>query len=169
MAYMPLKEIPVIVLQRFAVWCATDCLKYYENNYPDDKKLHECIQLAEKYHDQAKADELVKMRESVSVITVGGAAGRAAASAIAALFSILDPNSASWANAAAHLTAVATDTAMTLVDAQSKAHNVATAVNAANIADNAAIAAHRAAAAGAIAHDADVTASRNTTPARYCC
>ncbi len=31
-------EIPKIVLQRFAIWCAKDSLKYYEKKYPKDTK-----------------------------------------------------------------------------------------------------------------------------------
>jgi hypothetical protein len=166
-----IREIPMTVLQRFAVWCAADCLKYYEDKYPNDKKLRECIQAVKKHLDgQIEAEELAKMRTAVSTTIVGMAASRAVASAVAAALSILAPNFASWANAAAaasyaaHLAGVASDTAIALVDAQNKANNVETVANAAITADKAAIAAHRAAAAGAIAHAAAVSAARNTPP-----
>jgi len=45
------KEIPNIVLQRFAIWCAKDCLKYYEKKYPKDKRVSDCIQTTEDYLD----------------------------------------------------------------------------------------------------------------------
>lgn len=167
-----IQEIPKTVVQKFAVWCAKDCLKYYENNYPEDKNVSECIQAAGNFLDgKIKLEEVDRIRKLMPAITARGAAGRAAASTSAAMFSMLAPNSASWANAAAaaayaaHLIAVATNEAIALVEAQTNVHNVESNANAAIIADHAAHAAHRAASAGATAHAAAVTAARNTVPA----
>ena len=45
------KEIPNVVLVRFAIWCAKDSLKYYEKKYPKDTRASDCIGAAEDYLD----------------------------------------------------------------------------------------------------------------------
>jgi hypothetical protein len=169
------REIPDIVLQRFAIWCATDCLGLYENRRPEDKRVSECIQAAEDYlGDTIKVDELTKKREAAAAGAAAGAggaaAGRAAAAAIAAAIAAAAPNPAAWANAsasaayAAHAAATAYEAAVATVDAHASAHNVATTAAAAAAADTAAARAHTAAAAGAVAHAAAVAAARGVSP-----
>lgn len=169
------QEIPKIILQRFSIWCATDCLKYYEKKYPNDMRVSDCIQAAEDYLDgKIEIDELIKKREVVSAtIAAGansGAAGRAAAAAIAANIAAVATNSAAWANAAAaaayasHTAAAAYSAAIEAVDALYAAHNVASIAAAAVVADTAAVAAHTSASAGAVAHAAAVVAARNAAP-----
>jgi hypothetical protein len=46
-----LKEIPIIVIKRFAIFCAKDCLKNYEKEYPNDKRVSDAIKAAEDYLD----------------------------------------------------------------------------------------------------------------------
>ena len=53
-----IKEIPIIVVKRFALFCAKDCLKYYEKEYPNDNRIAECIKTTEDYLDgKATIDE----------------------------------------------------------------------------------------------------------------
>lgn len=155
------QEIPKIILQRFSIWCALDCLKYYENKYSKDRRVSDCIQAAGDYLDgKIMVDELIKKREVASASIAGAAGGdaaRALAAAIAASLSTVAPNSAAWANAAAAAIAAAIAT----VDAHAVASNVATTAAAAVAA---AAAAHTAAAAGAVAHAAGVAAARNAAP-----
>ena len=42
-----IKEIPIMVIKKFALFCAKDCLKYYEKKYPGDKRVSECIKITE--------------------------------------------------------------------------------------------------------------------------
>jgi len=168
------EEIPKIVLQRFAIWCAKDSLKYYEKKYPKDTRASDCIQAAEDYFDgKIKVDELIKKQEAAYGATgaASGAAGRAVAAIIAASMSTTTANAAAWVNAAAaaayaaHTAAAALDAAMAAVDAHDAARNVAAVAAAAVAADTAAAHAHTAAAAGAVAHAAAVTAAHNVAPA----
>jgi len=168
------EEIPKIVLQRFAIWCAKDSLKYFEKKYPKDTRASDCIQAAENYLDgKIKVDELIKKQEAAYGATGAacGAAGRAVASVIAASMSTTTANAAAWVNAtaaaayAAHTAAAAIDSAMAAVDAHDAAQNVAAVAAAAVAADTAAAHAHKAAAAGAAAHAAAVTATHNVAPA----
>ena len=46
-----IKEIPIEVIKRFALFCAKDCLKNYIKKYPDDKRVSNCIQATEDYLD----------------------------------------------------------------------------------------------------------------------
>ena len=46
-----INEIPIMVIKRFALFCAKDCLKNYENKYPNDKRVSECIRITELYLD----------------------------------------------------------------------------------------------------------------------
>ena len=57
-----IKEIPVDkVVKRFAIFCAKQCLKYYEKEYPNDKRPFEAIKAAEDYLDgKITLDELNK-------------------------------------------------------------------------------------------------------------
>jgi hypothetical protein len=53
------KEIPDMVFKRFALFCAKDCLKNYETEYPKDKRVSDCIKATEDYLDgKIKIDEL---------------------------------------------------------------------------------------------------------------
>jgi len=166
------QEIPKIILQRFSIWCAEDCLSYYEKKYPNDTRVTDCIRAAEDYLDgKIEVDELTKKREAAAAVidgTAGGATVRAIPAAIAASLSTVAPNSAAWANAAAaaayaaHTAAVARATSIASVDAHDAAHNVATTAVAAVAAAKAATLAHTAAAAAA--HAAAVSAARNAAP-----
>ena len=167
------EEIPKIVLQRFAIWCAKDSLKYFEKKYPKDTRASDCIQAAKDYLDgKIKVDELIKKQEAAYGATgaASGAAGRAVAAIIAASMSTTTANAAAWANAAAaaayaaHTAAAAIAAAMAAVDAHDAAQNVASVAAAAVTADTAAAYAHKAAAAGAAAHAAAVTAAHNVAP-----
>lgn len=168
------EEIPTIVLQRFAIWCAKDTLKYYDKKYPKDMRANDCIQAVEDYLDgKIKVDKLIKQQEAAYGATgvASGAAGRAIAAVIAASISATANNAAAWANAtaaaayAAHTANRAITAAMAAVDAHDTARNVASVAAAAVVADNAAVHAHRAAAAGATAHAAAVNAANNVAPA----
>jgi len=167
------EEVPKIVLQRFAIRCAKDSLKFYEKKYPKDMRASDCIQTAEDYLDRKiKVDELIKKQEAAygAAGAASGAAGRAVASVIAASMSTTTANAAAWVNAtaaaayAAHTAAAAIDAAMAAVDAHDAAQNVASVAAAAVAADTAAAHAHKAAAAGAAAHAAAVTAAHNVAP-----
>lgn len=167
------QEIPKIVLQRFAIWCAMDCLKYYEKKNPNDKSISDCIQAAENYLDgKIKVGELSKKREvGTAALTGGGIAVRAAATVIAATFATAASNAAAWAYAAAaaayatHTAAIAYDASIATADALDAANNVATTAAASVAADNAAALAHTAASAAAVAHAASVAAAHNVAPA----
>jgi hypothetical protein len=168
------REIHQIVLQRFAIWCAADCLVLYENKCPQDTRVSDCIQAAEDYlDDRIKVDEVIKKREAAAAAGAagaGGAASRAAAAAIAAALAAAAPHPAAWAHAsaaaayAASTAAAAYEAAVATADAHASAHNVATTAAAAALADAAAARAHTAAAAGAVAHAAAVAAARGVAP-----
>ena len=168
------KEIPQIVLQRFAVWSAKDSLKYYEMKYPKDTRASDCIEAAEKYLEgKINVDELIKKQKATygAVGAASGAAGRAVAAVISASMSITADNAAAWVNAtaaasyAAHAAASAIDAALATVDAHDVARNVESVAAAAVLADTAAAYAHKAAGAGAAAHAAAVNAAQNVAPA----
>jgi hypothetical protein len=167
------EEIPMIVLQRFAIWCAKDSLKYYEKKYPKDTRANDCIQAAEDYLDgKIRVDELIKKQKVTygATDTATGAAGRAVAASIAASMSITAVNTAAWVNAtvaasyAAHTANAAITSAIAAVDAHDAAQNVATVAAAAVITNTAATHAQTAAAAAAVAHAAAVTAAHNISP-----
>ena len=150
------QEIPKIVLQKFALWCATDSLKFYESKSPNDTRVSDCLKATEDFLDgKIKMDDLNKKRQAASgaIATANFATGRAIAATIAASNSASAPNVAAWASAIA--ASIAT------TDAFSAANNVATTAAAAVVADTAAVYAHTAAAAGATAHAAAVAAARN--------
>ena len=44
-----IKEIPIIVVKRFALFCAKQCVENYNKKYPDDKRVSECIRITELY------------------------------------------------------------------------------------------------------------------------
>jgi hypothetical protein len=162
------QEIPAIVLQRFAIWCATDCLKYYEKACPEDKRVGATIEAAQGYLDgEIKIEELMKHRESAGAAIGCGAAARAVATAIAAALSAGAPNTAAWANVAAasayaaHALDAVHVASISTADALMAAHNVASLAAAAVKADDAAALARTAAGAGAAAHAAAVAAARN--------
>ncbi len=168
------EEIPKIVLQRFAIWCAKDSLKYYEKKYPKDTRASDCIQAAEDYLDgKINVDELIKKQEAAygATGTATGAAGRAVAAVIAAAMTTTTANAAAWVNAAvaaayaAHTANAAIDAARAAVDAHDAARNVASVAAAAAAADTAATHAHTAASASAAAHAAAVNAAQNIAPA----
>lgn len=46
-----IKEIPDIVFKKFALFCAKDALKYYKKEYPNDKRVSDCIKAVEDYLD----------------------------------------------------------------------------------------------------------------------
>lgn len=80
-----MKEIPKEVLQKYAIWCAKDVVKYYEQRYPNDTRVYECIQAVENFiSGKIDMSELMEKRKSL-VLNVGGSAGRAVATVIAAV------------------------------------------------------------------------------------
>ncbi|MGB7969605.1 MAG: putative immunity protein [Methanobacterium sp.] len=171
---MIVEEIPKIVLQRFAIWCAQDSLKYYEKKYPKDNRANNCIQALEDYlNGKITIDELIKEQKAAysAVGGASGAAGRAIAAVIAASMSATTVNTAGWVNAAvaasyaAHAAASAIDAAMSAVDALDAGRNVESVAFAAVLADTASVLAHRAAGAGATAHASAVNAASNVAPA----
>jgi hypothetical protein len=168
------QEIPKIILQRFSIWCAKECLKYYEKKYPEDVRISDFIQATEDYLDgKIKEDEVVEKRgvvNTIAAVVSGGAASRAVAAAISASFTTTADNVAAWTNAAAaatyaaHEAAVAYDAALASVDALDSVRNVETTATAVLLADTAAAHVRTASSAGAIAHAAAVAAARNVAP-----
>jgi hypothetical protein len=59
-------EISPIVLRRFAVWCAADCLASFEGKHPEHNLLADCIEAAGAYLDGAMRGEesLSRAREA---------------------------------------------------------------------------------------------------------
>jgi len=168
------EEIPKIVLQRFAIWCAKDSLKYYEKKYPKDTRASDCIQASEDYLDgKIEVDELIKAQKAAygAAGAASGAAGRAVAAVISASMTTTTINTAAWANAtaaatcAAHTAASAMASAMAAVDAHQNARDVASVAAAASASETAAVHARTAAGAGAVAHVAAVNAAHNVAPA----
>ena len=103
------KEIPKIILQRFSIWCATDCLKYYEKKYPNDMRVSDCIQTARDYLDgKIKVDELIKKREA-AYASVNTGAGIAAGVAAARNVSLPDTATDAYYSAYAAYSAYTTD------------------------------------------------------------
>jgi hypothetical protein len=103
------KEIPSIVWKRFALFCAKDCLKNYEKEYPNDKRVSDCIKATEDFLDgKITKGELIKARsaawsaesaaESVAELVARSAAWSAAWSAESAAESARSAESA-WSAA----------------------------------------------------------------------
>ena len=69
-----IKEIPEMAWKRFALFCAKDCLKFYDKEYPSDKRVSDCIKAAEDFLD-GKIDE-IKLEKHRSA---AGSAARSAA------------------------------------------------------------------------------------------
>ena len=61
-----IKEIPIEVIKRFALFCAKSCLKNYEKEYPDDKRVSECIRITELYLDGKATIEELNAAESAA-------------------------------------------------------------------------------------------------------
>ena len=79
------KEIPIEVIKRFALFCAKDCLKYYEKEYPNDNRVSECIRITELYLDgKATLKELTAARAAAWAAWAAEDAARAAGAAWAA-------------------------------------------------------------------------------------
>ncbi len=167
-------EIPRIVLQRYATWCANECLGYYEAKYPTDNRLSDCIQTTERYLDgKATVDQLNTRREAAGAAAAEAAdadASRAVAAAIAAA-NAADGDTPAWASAAAaaayaaHTAADAIAAAHKAADTTATAHDVDTAIAGAAAADDAAAAAHTAAAAATTAHAAAWAAAHDAAVA----
>jgi len=65
------KELPIDkIFKPFAIWCAKQCLSNYEKEYPNDKRVSDCIQGAEDYLDGKisldKLNELISAARSVA-------------------------------------------------------------------------------------------------------
>lgn len=73
-----IKEIPIIVIKRFALFCAKQCLKNYEKQYPDDKRVSECIRITELYLDGKATLKELSAAESAAWSTARSAAWSAA-------------------------------------------------------------------------------------------
>jgi hypothetical protein len=164
-------EIPEIVLRRFAVWCAEDCLASFEGKHPENDLLVDCIKAADAYLDGGMVGEetLARAREAVKR-TLGSSAARgptarAIAAIIAAATAVSATNAGAWTGAAAaagyasHICSVAYASIIAAKDTQESADNVASLARAAVATDHAAAHARRAAAAGATAHAAAVAAA----------
>ena len=89
-----IKEIPEMAWKRFALFCAKDCLKFYDKEYPSDKRVSDCIKAAEDFLD-GKIDE-IKLEKHRSA--AGSAARSAARSAELAesAWSAWSAESAAW-------------------------------------------------------------------------
>jgi hypothetical protein len=100
-------EIPEIVLPRFAVWRAEDCLASFEDKHPENDLLVDCIKAADAYLDGGMVGEetLARAREAVKG-TLGSSAAhgptaRAIAATIAAATAVSATNVGAWTSAAA--------------------------------------------------------------------
>jgi hypothetical protein len=156
-------EVPEIVLRRFAVWCAEDCLASFEGRHPENDLLVDCINAAEAYLEGGMVEEetLARAREAVKG-TLGSSAARgptarAIAAIIAAATAVSATNAAAWTSAAAaagyasHICSVAYASIIAAKHAQEAADNVASLARTAVATDLAAAHARKAAAAGATA------------------
>jgi hypothetical protein len=163
------EEIPKAVLQSFALWCARDSLRYYEDKYPEDSRMIDCIRAAEGHLEgTVTADELAQRRAKLIATAdahAGAVVGRAVVAAAAAALAAVSHHPAAWAAAAAagayaaHAAAAAVVAGRFASDAVAGAHDAVAAVAAADTTDVAAAAAHAAAAAAAQAHAAAVAAA----------
>jgi hypothetical protein len=171
-------EIPQIVLRKFAIWCAEDCLASFGGTHPENNLLVDCIKAADAYLDGGMVGEenLARAREAVKgTLRSGtlrssaarGPSARAIATIIAAATAVSATNAEAWTGAAAaagyasHISSVAYVSITAAKDAQEAADNVASLAGAAIAADLAAAHARKAAAAGATAHATAVAASRD--------
>jgi len=168
-----LQEIPNSILQRFALWCAKDGLKYFEDRYPDRPTLRDCMQVVEDYLDgNANDNQLLESRNAALAIAANLEAGspvaRTIMATVAAAFAAAAKYPAAWAGAAsagvfaAHTAAVAIASMHDAGLAITRAHDAIAAIEAAKVADKATAAAHAAAAAAGLAHAAAVAAAHNT-------
>ncbi len=167
-------EIPEIVLRKFAIWCAADCLASFEGKHPENNLLVDCIGTAAAYLNRAIGGEesLARAREAVKGVlgssAARGSTARAIAATIAAATAVSAPNVGAWTSAAAagayasYTSVVAYAAIIEAKDAQETADNAASLAKAATAADIAAARARRAAAAGAVAHASAVAAARDT-------
>jgi hypothetical protein len=166
-------EIPGIVLRKYAVWCAEDCLASFEGKHPENDLLVDCVKAADAYLDGGMVGEeaLGRAREAVKG-TLGSSAARgptarAIAATLAAATTVTATNAGAWTGAAAaagyatHISSVAYASIIAAKDAQAAADNVASLARAAVTTDLAAAHARKAAAAGATAHAAAVAATHD--------
>ena len=80
-----IKELPNIIWKRFALFCAKECEKNYEKEYPDDKRVSDCNKATEDYLDgKIKIEELEKARSAAwsAVRSAVRSAARSAADAV---------------------------------------------------------------------------------------
>ena len=77
------KEIPLSVIQHYAVDCAEHVLHIYEKQYPDDLRVRDCIEAVKAFLDDPTDENRVKISKSGSAAesTAWSAAGSAAWSA----------------------------------------------------------------------------------------
>ena len=125
--------------QEIAIFSAKSVLHIYEDSYPDDKRVRECIEAVEKYLlDEITRDVLLeKRRAAYTTACVVYATTRAAAYATTRAAAYAAYAASDAANAAAY----ASDAAA--ADAASDAAHAAHAANAANAAAHAAAAARK--------------------------
>jgi len=82
------REIPIEVIKRFALFCAKDCLINYEKEYPNDKRVSDCIKATEDYLDgKITLDELSAARSAAWSAWSAWSAESAARSARSAAWS----------------------------------------------------------------------------------
>ena len=75
-----IKELPIDkIVKPFAIWCANQCLKNYEKEYPDDKRVYSAIEGAELYLD-GKID-LKELNKRISATESARSAGSARSAA----------------------------------------------------------------------------------------
>ncbi|MBU0791854.1 MAG: hypothetical protein KKC55_15505, partial [Gammaproteobacteria bacterium] len=86
-----IKEIPLIVIKRFALFCAKDCLKYYKKRYPDDKRISNCIRDTELY-----LDDKISLKKLTSAWSAAESAAWSAAKSAAWSAAWSAAKSAAW-------------------------------------------------------------------------
>src|SRR3990167_6346793 len=93
---LPLKKIAV----QYACACARECLKNYENKYPNDKRVSQAIQAAEDYMDGKISLEEISAAESAAWSAAGSAwsDARSAAGSAAESAAWSAAGSAAWKN-----------------------------------------------------------------------
>jgi hypothetical protein len=163
-----IQEIPIIVLQKFAIWCGKDSLNLFKAEQLELKKL---LEASEDYlNGKAKIEKVATLQKNIIVNGVKGPTSRTVAVVIAASNTILAPNVAAWANAAAtgshavHLAVDANNFIMRLAEDYNNITNVESIAKVARLSNRVTEAIHKSASAGSKAHAATVLAARNEFP-----
>jgi len=117
-------ELTIKQKQLFALMCAKVSLEIYENKYPNDKRVRECIEATEQFLDGkiTKEDLLIKRNAAADADAAAYAAAYAAAADAAAAYAAADAAVyaaayAADADAAVYAAAYAADAAAYAADA----------------------------------------------------